>query len=71
MMTPLPHLLLWFCSHSQSESSPPLKLPKIHKRKAPEGTQINNDLGVVMQMKELTDHDEAVLYSNYQRAMVS
>ena len=32
---------------------------------------MNNDLGVVMQMKELTADDEAVLYSNYQKAMVS
>jgi len=68
---PSPNLLLWFLSYSQSEGSPTLKLPKIHKRQAPEGAQVNNDLGAVMQMKELTDHDKAVLYSNYHKAMVS
>lgn len=55
---------------SEAEGRPPFKLPKMHKRKPPPGTRLTNDLGTVMQMNELTANDKAVLWSNYERAMV-
>lgn len=32
---------------------------------------MSNDLGTIMQMRELTASDKAVLWKNYQEAMVS
>lgn len=32
---------------------------------------MSNDLGVLLQMTELTADDKAVLWNNYQKAMVS
>lgn len=32
---------------------------------------MSNDLGLLMQMTELTADDKAVLWNNYQKAMVS
>lgn len=55
---------------SEPEERPPFKLPKMHKRRPPPGTRLTNDLGTVMQMNELTANDKAVLWSNYQKAMV-
>eukprot|EP00752_Nemacystus_decipiens_P002208 g2099.t1 len=54
---------------SEEESRRPAKLPAIHKRAPPEGTHMSNDLGLLMQMTELTADDKAVLWSNYQKAM--
>ncbi|CAM9341717.1 unnamed protein product [Ectocarpus sp. 13 AM-2016] len=54
---------------SEAGGRQPFKLPKMHKRRAPPGTRLTNDLGTVMQMNELTANEKAVLWSNYQRAM--
>ncbi|CAN0424039.1 unnamed protein product [Pylaiella littoralis] len=54
---------------SEPESRVHFKLPRIHKRPPPEKTHINNDLGTMMQMRELTASDKAVLWSKYQKAM--
>lgn len=54
----------------EAEGRHPLKLPSIHKRGPPEGTHMDNDLGTIMQMAELTANDKATLWSNYQKAMV-
>lgn len=32
---------------------------------------MSNDLGTIMQMHDLTASDKAILWSNYQKAMVS
>lgn len=32
---------------------------------------MSNDLGTILQMRELTASDKAVLWNNYQKAMVS
>eukprot|EP00903_Cladosiphon_okamuranus_P021065 g19351.t1 len=54
---------------SEEESSGASKFPAFHKRGPPEGTHMSNNLGLLMQMTELTADDKAVLWKNYQKSM--
>eukprot|EP00904_Undaria_pinnatifida_P003135 jgi/Undpi1/12822/HiC_scaffold_7.g02489.m1 len=47
----------------------PLILPSIHKKRAPEGTQMDNDLGTGLRLRDLTDAEKAVMWDKYQQAL--
>lgn len=45
-------------------------LPLLHKRRAPEGTQFDNDLRMGLQLHDMSTAEKCVMWNKYQKALV-